>query len=160
VNFFSQSQVVALLNQVFSTIQGILDKYGLEQLKTVGDALIVAGPLYYSKEKGETDALETAKKVGLVALEIVRVVQTPLHVGIHTGPVVAGVIGRKRFTYDLYGETVDIANELGAKGHPGKVIVSTAFKHLLPTEFIYSDEETIESAVVSSLQIYSLSQRG
>lgn len=125
-------------------------------VKTVGDAVIVAGPLFSGATKA--DCMNYGKRIAEFALEISTNIETPMHIGINTGPVVAGVIGRKRFAYDIYGKSMDLASELGSVGAPGKlsilkvlilsgsVFVSESFMNMLPNEFIYMlvKESTLE----------------
>lgn len=95
----------------------MLRKHKLDLVKTVGDAAIVAGPLFSGATKA--DSVIYAKKIVDFALDVAANIETPMHIGIHTGPVVAGVIGRKRFAYDLYGQSMDLASDLGGVGSSG-----------------------------------------
>lgn len=151
---------MALLNKVLGTLNNLLDKYELEQVKQVGDAVIVAGPLQMKNKESnrEQDTRYTCKRICDMAIDLVATIDIPLHVGIHIGPVVAGVIGRKRFTYDIYGETVDVANELGSIGSPGKVCVTEAVKEFLPSEYLYEPMDTLVGDI-RPFKIFSITKR-
>src|SRR3989338_2134341 len=110
----SPEQMVSLLNTIFSSFDELCEKYGVEKIKTIGDAYMVVGGL--NREKANY-----TKDVADLALEMRQFVndhpdlsryRLGIHTGIATGPVVAGVIGTKRFIYDLWGDTVNVASRL------------------------------------------------
>jgi len=117
-------RMIDLLNTVFSWLDSFSEKYGLEKIKTIGDAYMVAG--------GLTNSPDHVSKVADMALEIRSFIATHpelsrynlgIHIGIATGPVVAGVIGTKRFIYDLWGDTVNTANRLTADAEVDQILV-------------------------------------
>ena len=118
-------QVFAMLNKIFSCFDGLAEQYGLEKIKTIGDAYMVAAGL---DEHGGNPAESLAD----MALEMCRLLhhdfsinemRLELRIGIGTGPVVAGVVGKKKFIYDLWGDTVNIASRVTSEGIPGIVQV-------------------------------------
>ncbi len=119
----SPEELVRLLDEIFSQFDGAAARLGLEKIKTVGDAYMVVGGV----PEPTGDSIETVVEM---ALEMQRIMQRSfdgalqLRIGIHSGSVVAGVIGRKRFAYDLWGDTVNVASRLEAHGVPGKIHVS------------------------------------
>lgn len=124
----SPEQMVRLLNTVFSWFDSFSERYGLEKIKTIGDAYMVAGGL----TRGDQDYVA---KVADMALEMREMVARhpdlmkrgmSIHIGIATGPVVAGVIGTKRIIYDLWGDTVNIASRLTDEATSGNIQVDTA----------------------------------
>lgn len=126
-------QMVNLLNTIFSWFDSYSEKYGLEKIKTIGDAYMVVGGLTHNNE-------DYVEKVADMALEIREIVaQHPdlarhkmsIHIGIATGPVVAGVIGTRRPIYDLWGDTVNIASRLSDEATEGNIQVdTTTYKRL------------------------------
>lgn len=131
----SPEQTVQMLDAVFARLDHATEQAGLEKIKTIGDAYMAAGGLH-----GDADlAVQAAVQMGKAFVRIVReeaVLQglpLDLRVGIHCGPVVAGVVGKKRFLYDLWGDTVNFAARMESSGLPGHVQVSEeVFAHLPP----------------------------
>lgn len=135
----SPEQMVALLNTVFSGFDELSEKYGLEKIKTIGDAYMVVGGL--TREQPEY-----AADVANMALEMIEFVDRhPLlvkrslgvHIGIATGPVVAGVIGTKRFIYDLWGDTVNIASRLTDDARQGQILVDKLTYNRLRHDYLF-----------------------
>ena len=119
--------IVALLNQIFSAFDNLVEQHGLEKIKTIGDAYMVAGGV---PEESPGHLL----RMGSLALEMLDEIQNHkapdggvihLRIGINTGPVVAGVIGRKKFIFDLWGDTVNIAARMESHGLPGTIHVTS-----------------------------------
>jgi adenylate cyclase len=112
---------VRLLNTVFSAFDQLADAHQLEKIKTIGDAYLAVGGLF----GGPADHTERAAAMALDMIAAVRsAVSMELRVGIHTGRVVAGVVGTKRFSYDVWGDTVNVASRMESQGVPGRVQVS------------------------------------
>jgi adenylate cyclase len=118
--------LVAALDGVFSLFDALADRYGLEKIKTVGDAyMAVAGA-----PKPRPDHAEAAADMALAILEELPGARWPsgdpilVRVGLASGPAVAGVIGQRKFAYDLWGDTVNLASRLQSHGEPGRILVS------------------------------------
>ena len=139
------TDLVKLLNEVFSIFDDLAEKHGLEKIKTIGDAYMVAGGLPVPRADC-TDA------IAAMALEMQTAIQNfqigtenpenpaagkslSLRIGINTGPVVAGVIGTQKFIYDLWGDTVNVANRMESQGKPGKIQVTAATYERLRDRF-------------------------
>jgi adenylate cyclase len=131
-------EVVDELNACFKAFDIIIEKYGLEKIKTIGDSYMVAGgvpePIEGHAEKMVKTGLDMQewmenryKEKSLKRQDYWR-----MRIGIHSGPVVAGVIGQKKFAYDIWGDTVNIASRLEAACEPGRVNISEATLDLLP----------------------------
>ena len=132
----SAQEVFALLNSVFSRFDQLAEARGLEKIKTIGDAYMVAGGLNAGKPAPAAAIAELA----LDMREAVKAFPTPsgpleLRIGIGTGPVVAGVVGRKKFIYDLWGDTVNLASRLTSDGHPSAIQCDRRTHELLAEDF-------------------------
>ena len=119
----SAERVFSMLNNVFCRFDSLAESLGLEKIKTIGDAYMVAGGL----NSESRDASYRIARLALGMQQTVRELEgtdTPplsLRIGIGTGPVVAGVVGRKKFIYDLWGDTVNLASRLTSEGKPGAI---------------------------------------
>ena len=131
------SELVAALNDVFSVFDELVEHYRLEKVKTIGDAYMVVGGLT------ERSADHTARVVAMALdlskcigdIEAARRLGIAFRVGIHCGPVVAGVIGTKKFIYDIWGDTVNLASRMESLGVPGRVQVTHAVRERLGDGF-------------------------
>jgi class 3 adenylate cyclase/CheY-like chemotaxis protein len=137
----SAEALIALLNEVFSACDELAEKHGLEKIKTIGDAYMAVAGLPTPR----ADHTEAAARMALDirALFLRRTTATgsliQIRIGMHSGPVVAGVIGTKKFIYDLWGDTVNIASRMEALGVPGAIQVTPeAYQRL---KHLYAFEE-------------------
>ena len=134
------SELVEELNVCFNAFDRIMEKYGVEKIKTIGDAYMAAGGVP-DPSGGMPVAVVLA---GLEMQQIMRERQAErtaagkptfaMRVGIHTGPVVAGIVGRRKFAYDIWGDTVNIASRMETTGDPGEVNISDATYALVKDE--------------------------
>jgi class 3 adenylate cyclase len=124
----SAADTVRLLNEVFSCFDALAEKHRLEKIKTIGDAYMVVGGLPEPRE-------DHAEAVMAMAIDMQRETARfrseageplALRIGISTGPVVAGVIGTKKFAYDLWGDTVNLASRMETHGVPGGIQITLA----------------------------------
>jgi class 3 adenylate cyclase len=130
--------MVGVLNEVFSHFDQLAEKHGLEKIKTIGDAYMVAGGLdEHHRAEGRSAGEDGDYSAAIcdMALEMCHYMDSrsgfkrarlQIHVGIGTGPVVAGVIGMKKFIYDLWGDTVNIASRVTAEAGASQILVDTA----------------------------------
>ena len=129
--------LVELLNRVFSEFDALADAHGLEKIKTIGDAyMAVAGlpqPWPDHAARAARMALAMLDATARVAAETGE--KLALRIGLHSGPVVAGVIGRRKFTYDLWGDTVNTASRMESHGVPGAIHCTEATALLLQGAF-------------------------
>ncbi|CBN57299.1 MULTISPECIES: adenylate/guanylate cyclase domain-containing protein [Kamptonema] len=141
----SPLELVSLLNQIFSRFDQLTEKHGLEKIKTIGDAYMVAGGLPIPRldhlEAIANMALDMQSAIGDFKTDLDRPFQ--IRIGIHTGPVVAGVIGTKKFTYDLWGDTVNVAFRMESQGLPGYIQVTAAIYDRLKDEYVFEERGTI-----------------
>jgi class 3 adenylate cyclase len=124
----SPLELVNWLNQIFSAFDRMAERYQLEKIKTIGDAYMVVGGLPLPRPDHAEAVMEMALAMQDEATRIARTDgQTfQLRIGINTGPVVAGVIGIKKFSYDLWGDAVNIASRMESQGTPGRIQVTEA----------------------------------
>jgi len=122
------SELVAYINSIFSTFEQLTEEHGLEKIKTIGDAYMAVGGLPTPRE----DHTEAIAELALGIMESAQAIDTPndeplrIRIGIDTGPVVAGVIGQRKFSYDLWGDTVNTADRMQTYGVPGRIQVTEA----------------------------------
>ena len=142
----SPDETLTLMDDVFCRFDELVDRFGLEKIKTIGDAYMLAGGL---PEPSDNHADDVAR-MALAMQEEISKIPTPggrplsLRIGISTGPVVAGVIGRKKFLYDLWGDTVNTASRMESLGQPGRIQVSQTTWQQLKDRYRFSTSRTID----------------
>jgi guanylate cyclase len=138
-------EVVGILDQLFSHFDALVERHGLEKVKTIGDCYMAAAGVPDPRP-------DHARQAALLALDMRDVVATSpvagrpgleLRIGINSGPVVAGVIGTKRFLYDLWGDAVNTASRMESQGTPGEIQITRATYELLKDEFVCRRRGTI-----------------
>jgi adenylate cyclase len=122
----SPEEVVALLDRIFSAFDQLADRHGLEKIKTIGDAYMVAGGIPLPRPDHAEAVAEMALSIRSLCTDLERAGGLPVtvRIGMDTGPVVAGVIGRRKFIYDLWGDTVNTASRMESHGVPGEIQVT------------------------------------
>jgi len=141
----SPDQLVNLLNDVFSEFDGLVEKAGLEKIKTIGDAYMVAAGVPIPRP-------DHAQALAALALDLREALdrcqfggrQLAIRIGINSGPVVAGVIGRRKFSYDLWGDTVNTASRMESHSLPGRIQITETTHNLLTDEFICEPRGMVE----------------
>jgi len=139
-------QVVYLLNEIFSGFDVLAEKHGLEKIKTIGDAYMVAGGIPEARP-GHAEAIaELALDLMAEIEKFNRAYNTSIHlrIGISTGSVVAGVIGRRKFTYDLWGDTVNLACRLESLGQAGSIQVSDPTYERLKDKYQFDGSRSLD----------------
>ena len=142
----SPRELVGVLNEVFTVFDSLVDRYDLEKVKTIGDAYMVVGGM------PEPSADHTARVAGMaldLAESIGRIESAvrlgiAFRIGIHCGPIVAGVIGTRKFIYDVWGDTVNMASRMESLGIPGRVQVTHAVAERLRGSFDLEDRGFID----------------
>ena len=139
------AQMVGILDQLFSRFDVLVERHGLEKIKTIGDCYMAAAGV-------PNPSPDHARNAALLALDMRDVLATSavagqpgleLRIGINSGPVVAGVIGTKRFLYDLWGDAVNTASRMESHGTPGEIQITRATYELLKDEFVCTPRGTI-----------------
>ena len=134
----SAAEVVRHLNEIFLRFDALAERHGIEKVKTIGDAYMAVGGLPVPQD----DHAERSVRLGLDMVAATREyaqqsgLPLALRVGVHSGPVVAGVIGRTRLSYDLWGDTVNVASRMEQHGLPDTVQVSEATWSLVADSFV------------------------
>lgn len=154
-------RLVSMLNDVFSEFDDLAVEIGLEKIKTIGDAYMVAAGLPEFRE-------DHAEAIAEMAVRMVDVIHTysdksglnlNIRIGINTGQVVAGVIGKKKFIYDLWGDTVNIASRMESSGQPGMIQVSRASHALLKQAFAFESRGEIDIKGRGKMETFQLLRR-
>lgn len=157
----SPHRTVQLLNELFSGFDRIAEQRELEKVKTIGDAYMLASGVPVIR----ADHAEACAEAAFEFIEAVRVfnrrhsLEWAIRVGMNSGPVVAGIIGTKKFSYDLWGDTVNIASRMESHGQPGKIQVSEATKKLLEGKYDFAPVGVIEIKNSSPMPTYLLAKK-
>ncbi|MCL2931428.1 MAG: response regulator [Trichodesmium sp. MAG_R03] len=154
----SPAELVELLNMIFSCFDELAEKYGLEKIKTIGDAYMVVGGLP-TRRKDHAEAIaEMALDMLHKVKEIYSNQEKPLQIriGINTGAVEAGVIGTKKFAYDLWGDTVNTAHRMESHGIPGMIQVTEDTYNCLANKYIFKERGMIEVKGKGMIRTYLL----
>ena len=157
----SPQQVFAILNRIFSSFDELAERHGMEKIKTIGDAYMVAGGLNQAGN-GHTRSiaeLAIAMRELLRHDETINALHLDIRIGIGTGPIVAGVVGKKKFIYDLWGNTVNLASRLTSEGAPGKIQVDVATYQRLAADFDFDEPLRIHLKGKGDTLVYRLNGR-
>ena len=153
--------LVHSLNEIFSSFDSLVEKHGLEKIKTIGDAYMVVGGL-------PTPRQDHAEAIAAMALDMqqelngfnaARGTRLAMRVGIHTGPVIAGIIGQKKFIYDLWGDTVNTASRMEASGETGKIQTSDITYNRLKEKFAFAKRGKVDIKGKGQMTTYYLVAR-
>ncbi len=155
------TEVVGILDQLFGHFDALVDRYELEKIKTIGDCYMAAAGIPSPRP-------DHARAVACLALDMLDAVRSTgaagelgleLRIGINSGPVVAGVIGRKRFLYDLWGDAVNTAGRMQLQGTPGRIQITRATYELLRDEFVCEARGTIDVKGKGPMETWYLVER-
>ncbi len=154
----SPDQMVALLNTVFSGFDDLSEKYGVEKIKTIGDAYMVVGGLNNSKSDYTNNIADLALEMrDFVAKHAdLSKFKLGIHTGIATGPVVAGVIGTKRFIYDLWGDTVNVASRLTDEAIEGVIQVDKTTYNRIRHDYAFEPPASVSMKGKGEVTMYRL----
>ncbi len=152
------SEVVQLLNEVFSAFDLLASKHGLEKIKTIGDAYMAVSGLPSPREDHARAAADLALDMLGEIEQFNRGYRTSLRIriGMNTGPVIAGIIGRNKFIYDLWGDTVNTASRMESHGFPGSIQVTEATYERLQGEYLFKPRGPVEIKGKGEMNVYLL----
>lgn len=150
--------LVRLLNEIFSEFDRLAEEFGLEKIKTIGDGYMVVGGV----PVGRTNHAESVARMAIAMRETIKKFESPrggpfnLRIGISSGPVVAGVIGRYKFAYDLWGDTVNVAKRMEEKSINGEIHISEETFKLLNGSFNIEKRDMQDIKGKGEMQTYFL----
>jgi guanylate cyclase len=152
------ASLVKLLDAMFSRFDALADQFGLEKIKTIGDAyMVVAGvPEACSDHAARAARMALAMRSTMVDFARERAIDVKMRIGLHTGEVVAGVIGQRKFSYDLWGDTVNTASRMESHGEPGRIQLSAATRDALPQTFSCAPRGTVQVKGKGEMQTFWL----
>jgi class 3 adenylate cyclase len=153
--------LVRMLNEIFTAFDNIVESHRVEKIKTIGDCYMMVGGLPNHRD-------DHAHVVADAAIEMVEALKTinekngtelAMRIGIHSGPVVAGVIGKIKFTYDLWGDTVNVASRMESSGMPGRIHLSEQTRATLDSHFILEERGMVECKGLGQVKTFFLNGR-
>ncbi len=155
---FEPSKLVEILNEYFTVFDRLTDEYGIEKIKTIGDAYFAVAGL---PEKNQNHAHSMAKFALQLKEELKRLnsklnINLNIRIGIHTGQVIAGVIGMKKFTYDLWGDTVNIASRMESHGVVGEIQITEKTYQLIKNDFNIEKRGIIQVKGKNEMEVFLL----
>lgn len=157
----SPTELVQLLNEIFTIFDRLAEKHGLEKIKTIGDAYMVVGGLPVQRRNHASAIAEMALDMQTEILNFNRKCHESfaMRIGIHSGPAIAGVIGTHKFIYDLWGDTVNIASRMESHGVPGRIQVSSTTYALLQSSYCFECRGPIPIKGKGEMLVYLLNGR-
>ncbi len=150
-------ELVSILNKIFSQFDDLATKYNIEKIKTIGDNYFAVSGLQSNVRKSAIDLINMAKDMIVTINDInlgISVMNLSLRIGVHTGPIVAGVIGKNKFAYDLWGATVNKASRMESTGDKNKIQVSSETYSIIKHEFQISEERIVKIKGIGSTKTY------
>lgn len=155
------SALVEVLGDLFSRFDLITEKHGLEKIKTIGDCYMLAGGVPEPSDDHAHAVVDAALEF-CTALEEMRERTggaLRMRIGVHSGPIVAGVIGLRKFTYDLWGDTVNVASRMESTGEPGRIHVSANTAELIRKDFQLESRGFIEVKSLGQVETFFINGR-
>ena len=163
---FTPQELVAEINECFSAFDEIMIKYNVEKIKTIGDSYMAAGGLPSSNNTHAEDVIHAALEIQQFmaaykkAREEAGKLFFEIRIGVHSGPVVAGIVGIRKFAYDIWGDTVNTASRMESSGEVGKVNVSESTYNLTKDQFNFTYRGKIEAKGKGEISMYFAERKG
>ena len=163
---FTPQELVAEINECFSAFDQIMTKHNVEKIKTIGDSYMAAGGLPTSNKTHAQDVIHAALEIQQFmagykkAREEAGKLFFEIRIGIHSGPVVAGIVGIRKFAYDIWGDTVNTASRMESSGEVGKVNVSESTYNLTQDVFSFTYRGKIEAKGKGEISMYFAERKG
>lgn len=154
------AELVEELNNCFIEFDRIIDKYNLEKIKTIGDAYMCAGGIPAANETNPVDIVHAGLEIKEYMENLKKEREDSgrdyweLRIGIHTGPVIAGVVGKNKFAYDIWGDAVNTASRMESSGIPGKVNISGDTYELIKNNFVCTHRGKIQAKNKGEIDMY------
>ena len=147
-------KLVNFLNQIFTAFDKLCAKYGVEKIKTIGDAYMAVSGVPNAKK-------DHAQVIAKLALDMLKTINNynigiKVRIGLHCGEAVAGVIGKQKFSYDLWGDTVNTASRMESNGAPDKIACSNEFYERLKTQFVFKERGMVDIKGKGRVQVWYL----
>jgi len=154
-------KLVSILDAIFTAFDHIVETHGVEKIKTIGDCYMLVGGLPTYRDDHAHAVADAALEMleALDRLNEENGIDLKMRIGIHTGPVVAGVIGKIKFTYDLWGDTVNVASRMESSGSPGMVHLSEQTQKALDGSFILEERGMVECKGLGQVNTFFLKGR-
>ena len=149
-------EVVELLNEAFSYFDSLLDKYNVEKIRTIGDNYMVVSGL-------PTPRADHAQALAYMALEMCEFIashnfqhgqQVSFRIGINSGPVIGGVIGKRKFVYDVWGDPVNVASRMESHGMSGTIQITRATYELIKEDFVCESRGTVDVKGKGEMEVF------
>ncbi|HNP49681.1 MAG TPA: adenylate/guanylate cyclase domain-containing protein, partial [Bacteroidia bacterium] len=162
----SPVELVQEIHECYSAFDKIISELNLEKIKTIGDSYMCAGGLPVPNKSNAVDTVRAAMKINefMLALKLKRISENKpyfeIRIGCHTGPVVAGIVGIKKFAYDIWGDTVNIASRMESAGEAGRVNVSGTTYELIKDIFSCNYRGKISAKNKGEIDMYFVESAG
>ena len=153
--------LVRILNELFSTFDTLVDRHNLEKIKTIGDAYMVVGgaPIPRSDHAEAIADMALGMLSAVTSFNLAHSKNFAIRIGINSGPVVAGVIGTKKFSYDLWGDTVNVASRMESQGIPNHIHVGEGTYQLLNKQFVFESRGEVAIKGKQAMNTYFLKSK-